>query len=101
MQAKIGHGEEEKGGVGDYSNALLRPGHQPLHELQTPCLDLLLLFPEVWAPQLILFCLNLQVATLLWQQRHSQAVLHMALTAERCTNRSCSSRVTSQCAPAT
>ncbi len=61
MQAKVGHGEEEEGGVGDYSNALLGAGHQPLHELETPCLDLLLLFSEVRAPQLILFCVNLQL----------------------------------------
>ena len=61
MQAKVGHGEEEEGGVGDYSNALFGAGRQPLHELETPCLDLLLLFSEFWAPQLILFCLNLQV----------------------------------------
>ncbi len=67
MQAKVSHGEEEEGGVGDYSNALLGAGHQPLHELETPFLDLLLLFSEVWPPQLILFCLNLQVATLVWQ----------------------------------
>lgn len=61
MQAKVGHGEEEEGGMGDYSNALLGAGHQPLHELETPCLDLLLLFSEVRAPQLILFCVNLQL----------------------------------------
>lgn len=59
MQAKVGHGEEEEGGMGDDGNAGLRAGHEPLHEAQPPSLDLLLLLPEIWPPQLILLTLNL------------------------------------------
>lgn len=95
MQAKVGHGEEEEGGVGDYSNALLGARHQPLHELQTPCLDLLLLFSEVWAPQLVLFCFDLQVATLIGNRGTASLSCTWLSLLTAAPRRSCNSRVMS------
>ena len=62
MQPKVGHGEEQEGRMRDDSDALLRAGHEPLHELGTPRFDLLLFFSEVWTPQLIFFSLYLDSA---------------------------------------
>ena len=46
--------------MGDNSNALFRPSHEPLHEAHATGLNLSLFFSEIWPPQLIFFCFNLQ-----------------------------------------